>query len=500
MSEHSQGDGEIPSPSGSDEQTTWTGLEGEEDCNSNSSSSTSNIENLDEECALEKYSAKFETENSSEEINDTNLNLDLVEQMDRCITLENETEQDSDEIVEVVTALTDFKTNSEHQLQLAKGDKIKVLNKTNPDWWWAELKGQVGYVPVRYINCSSSVGIERLRWQDDEYFNSYANLKLHHEMLQDSVRTKAYQTVIENNANWIKGKVVLDIGCGTGILSMFCAKQGGASKVYGVEASNIASYANDLVQRNNLEDRITIIQGKVEEIELPEQVDIIVSEWMGTLLIFELMIESVIVARNRWLASHGVMWPSIAKLFLVPCKANTEYSSKIDFWRTVYGFDFTPLIPVAKDRFFGRPIFNHLIDADDMLSNMAVILEFDMKEVKVSELEKSKCEFRFVVKKSGTFHGFGSWFAVDFCSQDDENAEDVVLDTGPDKPTTHWKQDMFVMDDPCKVQEGDIIEGAVTITRNPDWRRHLRVTFSFTIQYKISGFQQVFEKLFLLWR
>lgn len=76
---------------------------------------------------------------------------------------------------------------------------------------------------------------------------------------------------------------MLDIGCGTGILSMFAAKAG-ASRVIGIECSNIVEYAKQIVQDNNLADVVQILKGKVEEVTLPDgitQVDIIISEWMG---------------------------------------------------------------------------------------------------------------------------------------------------------------------------------------------------------------------------
>lgn len=62
---------------------------------------------------------------------------------------------------------------------------------------------------------------------------------------------------------------------------MFAAKAG-AAKVYAIECSSIVDYARKIVEANNFKDVITIIQGKVEEVELPvEKVDIIISEWMG---------------------------------------------------------------------------------------------------------------------------------------------------------------------------------------------------------------------------
>lgn len=76
---------------------------------------------------------------------------------------------------------------------------------------------------------------------------------------------------------------MLDVGCGTGILSMFAAKAG-ARKVIGIECSNIVEYARRIVADNDLSDIVTIVKGKVEEVTLPdniEKVDVIISEWMG---------------------------------------------------------------------------------------------------------------------------------------------------------------------------------------------------------------------------
>ena len=84
------------------------------------------------------------------------------------------------------------------------------------------------------------------------------------------------------------------MGSGTGLLSLFCA-QAGAKHVYAVEASEgIFELSKAIIKANNLTDKITIINGQIEKIELPpgvDKVDIIVSEWMGVYLLHESMLK-----------------------------------------------------------------------------------------------------------------------------------------------------------------------------------------------------------------
>ena len=118
--------------------------------------------------------------------------------------------------------------------------------------------------------------------EDDAYFDSYAKLKIHEQMLRDTVRTRSYMDAIcsDRNRHLFEGKTVLDVGCGTGILCLFAAKAG-ASKVIGVDASSIVTQAEAVVAANGYSDVITVIKGRIEDVTLPvDSVDVIVSEWM----------------------------------------------------------------------------------------------------------------------------------------------------------------------------------------------------------------------------
>lgn len=154
------------------------------------------------------------------------------------------------------------------------------------------------------------------RDKHDYYFGSYSSFHIHEEMLKDTVRTRTYQRAIMDNGENFKDKIVMDIGAGTGILSIFAAKAG-AKHVYAIEFAEIAVFAKEIVKKNGLQDKITVIKGKMEEITLPvPQVDIIISEWMGYFLLYESMLDSVLWARDKYLAPGGKMLPDRAQLFI----------------------------------------------------------------------------------------------------------------------------------------------------------------------------------------
>ena len=188
----------------------------------------------------------------------------------------------------------------------------------------------------------------------DYYFNSYSSFYIHEQMLKDKIRTGTYQDAIMKNPEVFKDKIVLDIGSGTGILSIFAAKAG-AKHVYGIEFADIADYANEIIKKNNLSDKITIIKSKVEEVQLPvEKVDIIISEWMGYFLLYESMLDTVLYARDKWLNKDGYMLPDHATITLAGLEDTDYKSSKVNFWENVYDVDMS----CFKNAVLGEPLID----------------------------------------------------------------------------------------------------------------------------------------------
>ncbi|KHJ82577.1 hypothetical protein OESDEN_17729, partial [Oesophagostomum dentatum] len=118
-----------------------------------------------------------------------------------------------------------------------------------------------------------------------------------------------------------------------------------------MEFSNMALQSRQIIKDNNLEDVITVIQAKVEDVtELPdgcEKVDVIVSEWMGYCLFYESMLNTVIFARDKWLKEDGLIFPDKAKLFLCAIEDRQYKEDKIHWWDNVYGFNMSAIRKVA---------------------------------------------------------------------------------------------------------------------------------------------------------
>ncbi|ALC47737.1 Art3, partial [Drosophila busckii] len=309
---------------------------------------------------------------------------------------------------------------------------------------------------------------------DKEYFNSYSHYGIHHEMLSDTVRTSSYRAALMNNKSFLRGKTVLDVGCGTGILSIF-ASQAGAERVVGIDNSEIVYSAMDIVRKNKIAN-ISLVKGRLEDTELPEpKYDIIISEWMGYFLLYEAMLDSIIYARENHLKPNGTILPNRCTLHLMGMN-ETLHTQHIEFWSDVYGVDMSDL----RKRSIQEPLME-VVNMEDILTESEQIANFDMMTVDLNYLN-FKHEFSLKCTRSGKLAAFVGYFDTLF-----ELDSKVMFSTSPNETPTHWKQTVFFLDQPQLVQAGDVIRGKISSRRQQTDVRALCVDIeAFGKQFKYS--------------
>ena len=312
---------------------------------------------------------------------------------------------------------------------------------------------------------------------DTYYFSSYSNTIIHETMLRDTVRTSAYESAILTNADSLfRGKTVLDIGCGTGVLSLFCAKAG-AKKVIAVDATDVIKQAQEIIELNGYTNVITCVRGKIESLiedkALPlvegETVDVIVSEWMGYALFFETMLPSVMVARDALMTpGTGTMYPNVAKIYIEA--ANDQ--ERLIYWDSVHGIDMRPMKQRMIDELTSEGLVE-IVDEKKIISNRAELIVYDLNTCKDEELDfEAPFELRLgenaLDKETTEIHQLVVSFDIDFSAP---GSTKVSFSTGCQSTPTHWKQAVLWFDpiNNCPIlnrEKNDVMRGRFRMKRN----------------------------------
>ena len=303
---------------------------------------------------------------------------------------------------------------------------------------------------------------DHVRAVDDSYFESYSRFGIHRDMLGDVPRTSTYAAALERNPTLIRGATVLDVGCGTGILSLFAARAG-ASVVVGVDGSQrMAALAAALAADNGFGPQLSgepgtvhVVAGKLEAMDsLPvAQFDVIVSEWMGYALLYESMLDTVILARDKFLKPGGAVLPDVASFFAAGV---TREAAGAEFWDAVYGFDFSRVAREINDEALGARLARVLpVPAAAVATHTAPVKSFDLTTVMPADVEFTAAFELQPLAEKGTSHvaGLVLWFDTNFSSRFCAE-HPVTLTTSPHAPQTHWAQTLFDLKTPVVVLAG----------------------------------------------
>ncbi|GMQ06881.1 hypothetical protein CsSME_00051297 [Camellia sinensis var. sinensis] len=348
------------------------------------------------------------------------------------------------------------------------------------------------------------------------YFCTYALLYHQKEMLCDRVRMEAYYNAVFENKHHFHGKTVLDVGTGSGILAIW-AGQAGATKVYAVEATKMSEHARELVKANNLQDVVEVIEGSMEDVSLPEKVDVIISEWMGYFLLRESMFDSVICARDRWLKPTGVMYPSNARMWLAPIRSGltnqkmSDYEGSMDDWfyfldqtKTYYGVDMSVLTkPFAEEQkkyYLQTSLWNNL-HPNQVIGTAAIIKDIDCLTATVNDILNLRASILSSISSEETrLCGFAGWFDVHFRgSKENPAQQEIELTTAPSEDySTHWGQQVFLLHPPISVSEGDDLNINFSMDRSKENHRLMEVELSYEIKKSAGTLLPPFRNKFYI--
>ncbi len=280
---------------------------------------------------------------------------------------------------------------------------------------------------------------------------TYAEVEVHRTMICDRVRTDAFRRAIGSVVR--PGDVVLDVGAGTGILSLFAARAG-AARVYAVERTTVSVLAQELAAANGLGDIVHVIHGDIMDIELPEGVDLIVSEWLGGFGIDEGMLPPVIAARDRWLKPGGQMIPRSVTAWTALVH-DRHLAETMEFLRDdAYGFRLDPLVEMTVNEILYSGSSRHLSDRARR-SEPGRLWTTDARAVPLDVAgSPHEAEVLLRVHEPGTANALALWFSA-------ELASGVPLSVGPGDPPTHWGMTMAPLRAPVRVTPGTGVRARV---------------------------------------
>ncbi len=267
------------------------------------------------------------------------------------------------------------------------------------------------------------------------------NLTFHHSMLFDEVRTSSFLQAILRTVQ--PGDVVLDIGSGTGILSLF-ACLAGASHVYAIEEGPVIEIAKQVCRDNGFEDRVTFLQDWSTNVELPERANVLVTETIGNAGFDEGILGWVADAKKRLLTADARIIPRKITVMTAPVESVIDYEFVDDWLSDFYSFDYSSIRSLVASSLLQTDL-----SPKSFLGNPVPLLSVDIEKVDAFEDTGAGVPLTasWDISRDGTIHGIGAWFSAELISG-------LSLSNAPPNRTPSWSQILLPLEQPRRVRSG----------------------------------------------
>ena len=266
----------------------------------------------------------------------------------------------------------------------------------------------------------------------------------HQSMLVDEIRTTGYHRAIAEVVQ--PGDIVLDIGAGTGLLSLL-ALTAGAEHVYAIERGPIIEVARRIVRRNGVDDRVSFIRGWSTEVDLPVRADVLVTETIGNLGFDEGILSWSADARARLLTPQARMVPRSLRLVAAPVETPRDHRDVNRWYEPLLTYDFSPLSDLAASNM----IWVDLSPAA-LFSDPVVLASVDLSSRGEDTIGGTAT---VTARRDAIVHGIGCWFEAVL-------APGITIGNAPPTPVPSWSQAFFPVVEPMPVSVGSPVTLMVT--------------------------------------
>jgi hypothetical protein len=179
------------------------------------------------------------------------------------------------------------------------------------------------------------------------------------------------------------------------------------------------------------------------------------------------MLDTFLLARDRFLKPGGLLFPDRAVIYVSPCCLPSHF----DYWNDVSGVKMNSFAKHLRVQKSNKPEIA-TIDKNDLLAEDTVVAFFDLNDIGPSDLDAIEFSEVIVARKNGKFQGVALWFDVLFPSDEDDISENVVLSTHPQAPSTHWKQTIIPLPNEIEILEpSSPVAFKLLMQRNPQNHR-----------------------------
>jgi protein arginine N-methyltransferase 1 len=268
----------------------------------------------------------------------------------------------------------------------------------------------------------------------------------HRIYLGDKHRLAAFMRAVSSVVK--SGHTVLDLASGTGIMGLLACRAG-ARRVYSIEMGGMVAVGREVARANGYGDRVVFIKGHSLHVDLPEKVDVVVADQIGSFGFDAGVIEFFADARRRFLKPEGVTIPRRMDLMLAPVEA-VDLFDQVEFWNSSPAdFDFSSTRAMAANT-------DYLVDlsAKSVCGDAVVIASVDLNH---AATEPFHGEATAIIRRSGALHGLGGWFSA-------ELAAGISMTNSPLAPERIQRQQIyFPIDRAVQVVEGDSVKIRMTV-------------------------------------